>query len=199
MKLKLIYLHLFFLPFYILSLTGCSYTYFSLQNKTDDLYMDNIEGRIITESNLNSIDQKSRRNAFLLDTASKVSLRVLGNTMHDADITVELKEGDGMRFYTRSAVYNHKNFQNITFDFTQFGSILKENGVLIKDFPEIKAVKDNKTRIIFRNDGTHLKIYVDCNELIDYKTNLFSTEYLIIETFQNSRADFSGVHFVELY
>jgi len=119
-------------------------------------------------------------------------------TQYKADITTKITGNQGIRFSFRTIIDQYNKIPDIGFDFTPEGCFVFENGIQIRSVDSIKAKIGEKSRILIENYGKLVNIIVDCDTVYYGKTNLPSTEQLIIKTLNNTSAELSGIIFNNL-
>jgi hypothetical protein len=148
-------------------------------------------------SDLESVEQV-RDNALYLFPNAMVALKSEDITQLATDFTVELREGNGIRFAFRTISDNFEKQNKIIFDYTLNGCIVKENDILITKVDSIKAVFNEQKLIRVLNEGKTYSITVDCDTVVKARTSLLTTEYFIIQSLGNTEAVLSGIDFADV-
>ena len=163
-------------------------------------YLNIQQQKSISALNMSKLDsvELMADNAILIYPGSRTAMRMFELTQLEADYTVELKQGKGVRFAIRAVSNEYDNHPKITFDYTTEGCVIKENGVLRNSVDSVKALPNVPTRVIIHNDGKLIKIKVDCTEVYYAKTEIPATEYIVIESIENSVVYISGIWFSDI-
>lgn len=176
----------------LLLIISCQYEKFALNkefgNRIDGLIMTHYDS--VRQINDNSIFMKSE---------TKVALRSEFVTQFVGDFTVKIPEGEGINFYFRTAVDKFEIHPAIKFDYSFGGSKVYENNVLIRTVDTVMAKPNQEVRIKIMNYGKHYIITVDCDTVIHKRTDIPLTEFIIIETRKNTKAEIYGINFDEIY
>ncbi len=179
------------LLFLLASMAGCHPDMFILNINRD--YQ--IEG--LNMSTLNSLEVV-RDNGLLLHPGGLISLRSPLVTQVNADFTVELLKGEGLRFSFRTVSNDYPNRPAIKFDYTGKKCTVWENDKVISEVDTVKANYQGPSRIRIQNDGPLMNIMVDCDTVYYGKTDLPCTEYVIIEAMESADAIIYGIDFSEI-
>ena len=137
-------------------------------------------------------------NVLILNEEGRTALRSVGLTQFRADFTVELLKGDGIRLSIRSASHHYRYHPSLALDYTSNGCSITENGRLVKKIDSIRAIYRTPTRIIMENDGKYCQISVDCNIIYKGPTPLLATEYIILESINDTKARITGISFNDI-
>ena len=148
-------------------------------------------------SPLGTVEQVAE-NAIYVHQGGIVSLRNGGLTQLFADFTIEIRSGKGVKFAIRTNSIDYPNHPSITLEYTTDGCFIKENNAMIFERKEIKANQFEPARIKIINDGEFIIMAVDCEVLKVFKTKLKSTEYVVIESMENSDLLVSGIRFTNI-
>lgn len=163
---------------------------------TNSIDFDEISCLIVT--NIDSVTKYSS-NAFTMTPNQIVAMKSFKSyTQYKADITTKITGNQGIRFSFRTIIDQYNKIPDIGFDFTPEGCFVFENGIQIRSVDSIKAKIGEKSRILIENYGKLVNIIVDCDTVYYGKTNLPSTEQLIIKTLNNTSAELSGIIFNNL-
>lgn len=190
----------------IVVLNSCASDYFRLNFHTLDK-RNIIEGRIFTNKdsleslnvlNVNVINE----NTFEMFDDTKVALKYLHENEFQADFTIELIEGKSFILYLRTFFDDFKNQTKMRLTYNDLGVFLHEirfgGEYLITENREEKLHNGEKKRFFIKNDGKRLKITIDCVDIVDVRTNLNISQYLIFETEKNSKLFVSGISFATI-
>jgi len=154
-----------------------------------------IEGYILSENNLVKVDYNNQIEIF---NGGACSIKRPNITISGSVFTVTLRDGDGLRFSTRTDSRKYKDEPGIVFEWTKNGSKIYENDALVASVDSVKAVLDTPTNIELIQDGGYYAFIADCDTVIKSKTLLPSSEYIIIESI-NSNSKLSGIRFDHQY
>lgn len=137
-------------------------------------------------------------NEFILYDGGIASIKRPSITTSQVDFVVTLRQGNGLRFMSRTDTKKYKIQPGITFDWTMQGSSVYSNGVLLAKTDSIKASLNVPSKIFFHQDGDFFSIAVGCDTVIKARTNLPGSEFMIIES-KNSQALISAVNMDNLF
>lgn len=151
----------------------------------------------LTISEIDSVEQTGN-NAILLYSGGVIGLRVNPVTNFTGDFTVNIKEGRGVKFTFRTTTHDIKTIPGITFNYTDSGSWVEENGQTIARFDTVQAIIGQEERVQISNEGKQYTIQVGCNVIYRGKTNLPATEYIIPSTFSGSTALLTGMDLITI-
>lgn len=194
------------LTFIMVGMASCASDYFRL-NFNDEDKRNIIEGRIFVNENelekLNALNVNViNENTFEMYDDTKVALKYLQENEYLADFTVELLEGKSFNLYLRTSYDKFQNQQKLRLTFNETGVFLyeiKDGGeYLITENNEEKLFISEKKRFFIKNDGKRLKVIIDCADIIDVRTNLNISQYLIFETEKKSKLNVSGISFTTI-
>lgn len=174
-----------------LILSSCN-PYVYMLNKTDEFYR--LEGFIL--SDLGSVEVISE-NSFELHDSAITCLRNAGLTQYQADFTMRIKNGEGIKLSMRSVEHFFPDHPSISFFLTKNGYFVEENGVRVFEDTNFKLTHNFDYKVKLRNQGDIVKFELDCDTLYYEPTNLIATEYLFFETLSGSEAKIFGVSFIE--
>ena len=109
-----------------------------------------------------------------------------------------MHRGEGFRFGFRTNSLEYGRHPAILFDYTINGSTVYENNQVVMKKDNVRPGIKTPARIQISNDGREIKITVDCEEIYYSNTALTATEYIIIESINNTAGVFSGIEFAEI-
>jgi hypothetical protein len=138
-------------------------------------------------------------NALHLRSNARIALAAPYLTQFESRFTVEIKKGGGLKFSIRTISDNFDAHPRIQFLYDSFGSTIYENDRKIIAVDSIKATAMEKKLIRLSNYGDYYTITVDCDTVITGRTKLPATEYVIIETLDDTEIFISGIKFAEIY
>ena len=142
-----------------------------------------IEGVILSDIDLVDV---TRDNELSILDGGIVSIKRPNITLSQIDFVTYLRDGDGLRFYTRTDNKKYRKEQGIMFEWTKSGSAVYQNGVKLASADSIKAAENHPSKIILLQDGDYFQITVDCDTVIKARTRLPGSEFLIIESVNSS-------------
>jgi len=114
-----------------------------------------------------------------------------------ADMTVQLLEGQGLKFFIRSNCNYYPDHPAITFEYRIDGYIIKEDDRIVAESTKPTADYGKRVRIVIHNYAKNIMITADCDTLCRFDTYIPNTEYIIAEALPNSSADISGISFMD--
>lgn len=192
MKTKFIYIIITIVGFSSILFYSCAPPDAFILNRKEPVQ---IYGLIM--SGLETVEQV-RDNALYLLPDAMVALKAEEKTQLATDFTVELRDGDGIRFAFRTISDNYEKQNKITFDYTINGCLVKENEKIITKVDSIRAVLNDQKLIRILNEGNTYSITVDCDTVIKARTKLLATEYVIIKALNRTEAVLSGIDFADV-
>lgn len=148
-------------------------------------------------SELDSLDVTGD-NSLYLHSGAMTALALNKMTQLHTDITCELTQGTSLRFAFRTTGVDYPERKGVTFDYSTTNSIISCNGKIIRTVDSIKAELNKPSRIQIFNDGNMVNVIVNCDTVYYGKVFIPATEYLIIESLNNSTAKLSGIIFSSL-
>ncbi len=181
---------MYLVPIILIMIVSCNPTEFFLNVRSD---------LIISGENLSTIEslEVTGDKQLILYPGGKVSLRVPLVSLMTAEFTVNLQQGEGLKFFFRTVVNDFDKQGRIEFDYTANGSKVYENGKIIGVADSITAKHNQPKKIVIKNDGPVFCILADCDTVMSGRTKLNCTEFIIIEAFPNSSAKLYGINFAE--
>lgn len=184
--MKILYTILIFL-----FIAAC-HPYEYMLNKTDEFYR--LDGYIL--SDLGSVEVESENSIKLHDPAV-TCIRNAGLTQYQADFTMRIRRGDGVKFSMRSVEHFYPDHPAVSFYLTENGYYVEENGVRVFENPQFQLQYNFDYKVKFRNQGDIVKFELDCDTLYYEPTKLVATEYLCFETLKDTEAKIFGISFIE--
>lgn len=187
----------------VVILSSCASDYFNLYLYHPDK-TKRISGRIFTDKsnirNLNVLNVKViNDNSISLKDHNTVALKYFMENEYIADFTFLAKSGKTVTFYSRCAYHNFDKQNKIKLEYNENGiylyEIYNDNETLIAKDLSKKLTINEKVRFFIKNDGKKLKVSMDCDDIFDVRTNLNISQYLIIETEQDSEIVLSAINF----
>lgn len=126
-----------------------------------------------------------------------ISLCLDGKTTYDADFSIKVPDGDGVRFFFRSARKEFDKFQGFKFEFTPFGCNLFENDKLIVKVDSIKLQHEIPYRIFLQNEGYLVHVVIGIDTVWQGITSLPLSECIYLEPI-NGSVQVEDVYFYDL-
>jgi hypothetical protein len=172
---------------------------FTIACSPTEFYLNMKSEHVINGENLSTIESLdvTGENHLTMFPGSKIALRVPLISLLIADFTVDLQQGEGIKFYIRTIINNFENRDMIEFDYTTHGSIIRDKNNILATADSVTAQLNQPKRIKIKNDGPVVCITVDCDTVYSGRSKLNCTEFVIIETMQNSKARLYGINFAE--
>lgn len=151
---------------------------------------------------LSDIDnvKKTGDNSVLILPNGILAMKVLGMTQHESDFTVNLLKGNGIKFAYRTVEHNRDIHSSLIIHLTNDKiAITDQSGSLIAENNNYGLSVNTKYRFRVVNKGKNLKIYLDCDEVLNVSTKIPATEYILIETINDTKAELSGIDIQEAF
>ena len=136
-------------------------------------------------------------NAMRMYPGSKACMMLNGITDFAADMTVQLLEGQGLKFFIRSNCNYYPDHPAITFEYRIDGYIIKEDDRIVVESTRPVARYGERVRIVIHNYAKNIMITADCDTLCRFDTYIPNTEYIIAEALPGSSVDVSGISFTD--
>jgi hypothetical protein len=176
----------------LLALTSCAPDLFTLNR---GIYNSRIYGLKMTS--LDDVEVVND-NSIIIRNNGIAALAIAEKTQFEADLTVKLLSGHGLRFAFRTVSDNYSVHPAIFFDYTTDGSNVRENDHALAAVDSVKAKINQPSRIKIINDGKVFTILADCDTVYLGRTEIPATEYIIIESLRSSEALLSGINFADI-
>lgn len=133
-------------------------------------------------------------NAFVLNENGAVSLRAVNETDGIWDFGLNFLFGQQLNIAMRDVPFEYKspwalciNLSDDVLKITDSGKeVFSENS---------KYSFSNSVRVQFINDGFNFALILDCDTIYKGKTKIPTTEYIIFESLNNTKAFISGIDF----
>ncbi|MBL7974763.1 MAG: hypothetical protein JNJ85_07605 [Candidatus Kapabacteria bacterium] len=147
--------------------------------------------------NLSAIDsvQKTMEDEFSMSQNTKAVMGFDNGTQCICELYTTLTGDSGVVFTLRSTRHDYELNPNkgIEFVYSPKGTVLKENGKVVKSFPDITPRLGVAERITFENISNKVNIKVGCTPICSYFTQLPATEYMVVHTQQYTSALLSKI------
>lgn len=147
--------------------------------------------------NLSAIDsvQKTMEDEFSMSQNTKAVMGFDNGTQCICELYTTLTGDSGVVFTLRSTRHDYELNPNkgIEFVYSPKGTVLKENGKVVKSFPDITPRLGVAERITFENISNKVNIKVGCTPICSYFTQLPATEYMVVHTQSNTTALLSKI------
>jgi hypothetical protein len=182
----------YYILFLLISfLQACTSDDFTLESWKDNKV--EIDGYMI--SGYGTVKEKD--NSVMLYEDAYISLRRKGYTELGSDITVEIKEGEGVQFAMRCVSNKSENHPAILFTYSTGGSTIQEKGKSPINISQYKAKINEPVRIVFLNDCKRFDILLDCDTVYTGWTDIPNTDYLLVKALPKSKVQLTGISMVE--
>lgn len=138
-------------------------------------------------------------NSINISGESFVALKYVEDIEYLADFTFEVNEGDRLIMYLRSNYDNFEKNPKLKLVYSTEGVFLyQENGkdskLLVENNKKLLK-KGEKERFFIKNDGKELKFLIDCAEILDVRTSLNISQYLIFVVEKGVDITLTGINF----
>ncbi|MBX7156628.1 MAG: hypothetical protein U0Y96_17215 [Candidatus Kapaibacterium sp.] len=147
--------------------------------------------------NLSAIDsvQKTMEDEFSMSQNTKAVMGFDNGTQCICELYTTLTGDSGVVFTLRSTRHDYELNPNkgVEFVYSPKGTVLKENGKVVKSFPDITPRLGVAERITFENISNKVNIKVGCTPICSYFTQLPATEYMVVHTQQYTSALLSKI------
>jgi len=137
-------------------------------------------------------------NSLFLYPSGRVSLSTTGMTQFIGNFSVELRKGNGVRFYFRTVSSQFDRQPFISLEYTTKGCIVNDNNTSKTLIDSVAASIHKPELIKVVNDGKFIRIFVGCAEIYNKATTLPATEYIIVEAMPQSEVFLYGLFYEEL-
>lgn len=168
----------------VMLFSGCNPYLFELNLYNRDDYISVVENL----SRFGAVE-KYADNAFMMHSDALAAIKTPSITLSASDMTLRYgsdNTGD-YTIYFRTSAHSMSTGKYVEMKVRYEESTVyfedKESG--IKKVVPVDIDLEQGNRLFALNDGKYLKIYWDCDEIYNYKTNIPSTEYIIIRTENN--------------
>ncbi|MBI5325219.1 MAG: hypothetical protein HZB41_08115 [Ignavibacteriae bacterium] len=132
-------------------------------------------------------------NSVLIKEDGFYALKKTGVTELVTDLTVNLKEGEGVWLAYRCASNNYNNHPAILLNYSTKGLTIEEKGKNIINLDKYKARINEPVRIVFLNDCKRYDVLLDCDTVYTGYTDIPNTEYLLVKTLPKSKVLLTGI------
>lgn len=180
----------------LLFLSSCYSEYFKINNGDSELNF--ISGYNMSSYKDIELIVDNGKDAILIKENSTVSLKSEELTQFNFQSYFKIISGNDFSLNLRSTrdKYSPNNGINIKVSNNEVLSF--ENGDLIQEFSNLKLNKDQYYKLRVLSDGKRVKVFIDCDEVLDYRTILQATEYLIISS-EDTKLIFNSLQFIDVY
>ena len=135
-------------------------------------------------------------NSFTMRDDVILSLKVLDLTNQKMKFNFEFIKGSKVRFTFRTVGNEFNHLKGISFEIDNGNYEILEQGRKIKSG---KFKIQNELSVLkIENDGDYLKIKSDCDDMINMKTKIPATEFMVIESFDGNEIKISGIFFEKM-
>jgi hypothetical protein len=144
-----------------------------------------------------SVDVLSDNSLMLKENAS-ISLKNIESTEWLASFDILSKGKMNINLQFRTSRHQREKYSGIVVKIRNSFIELYENNKKIGERIDYNFSKNEMYSIKILNDGARVKVLVDCDEVIDYRTKLLSTEYLIFKSISEEFI-ISSLEFEDVY
>ncbi len=142
--------------------------------------------------------EKVADNALKLHPSAVTAMRYQGLTQMMADYSVTILNGTGIKIAFRTISNTYPLAPSLVLAYTTDGYTVYENGLIVAKSDTVRAVPNQPDRIRIRNQGRMVKITIGCDLVYYAATQLPATEYMILETMEDTDAYFYGIEFADI-
>jgi hypothetical protein len=175
-------------------LAACSPDQFIIKSNSGD----QIPGVILSGlDGVQTPDELNIDNALLLKEGGIAAIRRSKLTQFTADFTVNVMQGEGIRFSIRNISDHPENHPAINFDYMLKGSMVSGTGVPDLFVDSVKAELNKPARVKILNLGKVLTITVNCDTVYNTKVELPATEYMVFKALGSARVMLTGIEFID--
>ncbi len=179
---------------FFFGLTGCNLF-------IPDEYMLNVDREFIVDgyimSELDSVVQE-QKNAIVIKPGGRTAMRSVELTQYTLEFTTEIRRGSGLNFYFRTTKHDFPAKKGIRFRYALDGCSALEDGVTIASVDSITASIGQAKKIQIKNDGVYYQIIADCDTVYSGRSEKPGTEWIIIETLDDTEAYLYGINFADI-
>lgn len=154
-----------------------------------------IDGYIMSE--LDSVVQQ-QKNAIVIKPGGRTAMRSLELTQYAIEFTTEIRRGEGLNFYFRTTKHDFPEKEGIRFRYALDGCSVIENGETLASVDSITASLGQAKKLQIKNDGVYYQIIADCDTIYSGRSPKPGTEWIVIETFNDSEAYLYGINFADI-
>lgn len=177
---------------------------FTMISCKPDMFILNerLRGNMIGCKILSDIDlvKKTADNSVRIFPGGRLAMKVIELTEHESDFTIKILKGNGIKFAFRTVENNFDAHSSLILHLTSSETkLLDESGNLLETSDHRLIDLDQKYRLRCINKAKNLKIYLDCDEILNISTNYPATEYVIIESIDDSEIEISGIDIFDAY
>ncbi len=176
---------------FMLTLFSCAPDLYVL-NRMDDMRLNGI-----ILSRLGSVE-KVAGNALMLHPSAVTAMRNQGLTQMMADYSVTILNGTGIKIAFRTVCDTYPREPSIVLAYTTEGYTVYENGTIVAKSDTVRAIPNRPARIRIRNQGKMVKVTIGCDLVYYGRTQLPATEFIILETMDDTDAYIYGIKFADI-
>lgn len=133
-------------------------------------------------------------NAFVLNENGAVSLRAVNETDGIWDFGLNFLFGQELNIAMRDVPFEYKSPRALCINLSDDVLKITDSGKEV--FSENSKYNfSNSVRVQFINDGFNFALILDCDTIYKGKTKIPTTEYIIFESLNNTKAFISGIDF----
>jgi hypothetical protein len=177
---------LYLLVFTILG--ACSPDRFTLDKISGQDRIDGFEMRTIHDADV------KYDNAFILNENGAVALRAINETDGTWDFGLNFLFGGNINIAFRDVSFEFEHPRALCLNISDRKIQISDAGKIV--FSELRKYNfSNSIRVQFVNDGYNYSLILDCDTIYKGKTKIPSTEFMIFESLNNTKAFISGIDF----
>ena len=180
----------------LLFLSSCYTEYFKINNGDNELNF--ISGYNMSGYKEVELIVDNGKDALLLKNNSTVSLKNKDQTQFTFQSYFKLVDGNNFTINLRSTRDKFHNDSGITIKISENEVLSFENGQIIQDYSNLKLNQNQYYKLRVLSDGKRVKVFIDCDEILDYRTILPATEYVIISS-EDTKLIFNSLQFIDIY
>ena len=180
----------------LLFLSSCYSEYFKINNGDSELNF--ISGYNMSSYKDIELIVDNGKDAILIKENSTVSLKSEELTQFNFQSYFKIISGNDFSLNLRSTRDKYSPNNGINIKVSNNEVLSSEKGDLIQEFSKLKLNKDQYYKLRVLSDGKRVKVFIDCDEVLDYRTILQATEYLIISS-EDTKLIFNSLQFIDVY
>ena len=185
-----------YLIFILITLSSCYTEYYAVNKLSVD--KSPITGYNMSGYGKVLIKQTSKGDAIQLMKNTKTSLKFDFVTQFYYESYFKFIEGSSFNIHLRTTRVDFENDDQglkITIGKDRIETQMGEEIITLTDI-SLNENDYNKLKIL--SDGKRVKVFINCDEIMDYNTRLEATEYLIIDS-KDSEIVLTGLDYTEIF
>jgi hypothetical protein len=172
----------------IVILGACSPDRFTLDKISGQNRIDGFEMRTIHDAEV------KYDNAFILNEQGCVSLRAVNWTDGTWDFGLNFLFGGDINIVFRDVPFEYKSPRGIAVNISKGVLKITDAGKEVH-LQKLQNDLSSTARFKFSNDGFNYSLIIDCDTIYKGKSTIPSTEYVIFESLNSTKAFISGIDF----